>query len=135
MSKWQTIEEFKANPVDGWCHVWYECKDSGNVWDIAFYVNNKFYWNDMVSNESYNLSDFNITHVMRIEDPVPPGNKYPFARMDVGDIKVLEFATDKDRQNAVYAAHQVGHRHGWKFTTLKRITDAGKSELTVKRVK
>ena len=61
--------------------------------------------------------------------------KYPYVSMPVGDKKVLTFISNKQRENARCAAHQVGYQHGWRFETEKRMTDAGKFELTVTRIK
>jgi hypothetical protein len=134
MSKWQTIEKFKKSPVVGWCRIWQiDLNYSG--WKMAYYNDKKFYWSDFVYDKTDYHCEEKIKHVMPLDDPAPPGNKYPYISMNVGDVEVLDFATDKDRQNAMCAAHQIGYRHGWKFKSDKRTTDAGKFELTVTRVK
>ena len=64
--KWQTIKEFKANPVEGWCHISYSDR---KIIDMAYYVDKVFYWNDMCNNS---WRGFNITHVMPIKTPEAP---------------------------------------------------------------
>lgn len=67
-AQWQTIEEFRANPVEGWCHISYS--DRKNI-DIAYYEDEGFYFNDMHNNTD-NWNDVNITHVMPIKTPGVP---------------------------------------------------------------
>lgn len=66
--QWQTIEEFKANPVEGWCHI---CFGSTKNVDTAYYASAKFWWHDM-HDEGENWGDVNITHVMPIKTPEAP---------------------------------------------------------------
>lgn len=60
-TQWQTIEEFKANPVDGCC--WCYCESEKNVF-IHYYTDERFY-TDSNSEEL-------ITHVMPIKTPEAP---------------------------------------------------------------
>lgn len=60
--QWQTIEEFKANPVDGWCWI---CAQ-GSV-DHAWYYSDNFWLRDN-SGTAY----FDVTHVMPIKTPEAP---------------------------------------------------------------
>ena len=62
----------------------------------------------------------------------PP--EYPYANMDVDQTKVLVYKTEEDLSKSRNASYQIGHSHKWKFRTKNRETDAGKFELTVKRV-
>ena len=134
MSKWQTIEKFKENPVVGWCRIW-QIDGNYSAWKMAHYKDKKFFWDDIIRDKTDYYCEAKITHVMPLGDPAPPCNKYPYISMLVDDVEVLEFATDKDRKNAMCAAHQIGYRHGWKFKSEKRTTDAGNYELTVTRIK
>lgn len=63
--QWQTIEDFKANPVNGWCWV-----DTVNLsTKMCFFSGAVFYTTD-------ELTGFyvptNITHVMPIKTPEAP---------------------------------------------------------------
>ena len=61
---------------------------------------------------------------------------YPFSESIVGKkIEPLLFATRARSVSVRCAAHTLAHKYGWQFTTKIRETDAGKFELTVKRVK
>ena len=59
--QWQTIEEFKANPVYGPCWINHKLE---NI-TIAFY-NTVFFIDGCVTNEEY------VTHVMPIKTPGDP---------------------------------------------------------------
>lgn len=65
--KWQTIDEFTANPVDGWCHICYWHSDT----DVAYHAQGKFMWCD-ASPDGDDYSDVDITHVMPIKTPEAP---------------------------------------------------------------
>jgi len=73
--EWQTIEEFKANPANGWHYICYVTETNNKYVNIAFYSKSKnvFYWIDMVTPK---VDDFNnvrnITHVMSIRTPDEP---------------------------------------------------------------
>ena len=64
--QWQTIEEFKANPVEGWCYINIPATNSVVM---RHYRNYHFY-----DNEDYSvpMSDYFITHVMPITTPEAP---------------------------------------------------------------
>jgi len=62
--QWQTIDEFKANPVDGWCHICYGHRNT----DVAYHAQGKFMWCDASPDGDY-YSDVDITHVMPIKTP------------------------------------------------------------------
>ena len=66
--QWQTIEEFKANPVDDWVHICFG--EERNV-DTAYYRDGGFWWCDM-SYGGDNWNDVEITHVMPIKTPEAP---------------------------------------------------------------
>jgi len=66
--QWQTIEEFKENPVDGWCHI---CFGSEKNVDKAYYASDKFWWHDMHDMHE-NWDDVKITHVIPIKTPGAP---------------------------------------------------------------
>lgn len=64
-------------------------------------------------------------------------SKYPFARMDVGDIVTLPKSFEV-REKAVLArcaAHTVAYAKGWRFKIKIRENDAGKFELKAERIK
>jgi len=67
--QWQTIEEFKANPVDGWCWI----NLSGLV-DMACCWDGVFYFNDTTAGHNHDeIWDIRrITHVMPIKTPEEP---------------------------------------------------------------
>jgi hypothetical protein len=67
--QWQTLKEFKANPVIGLCFINYG--DKNEFVDSAYYVNKVFYWNDM-TDTGQDFSDVKITHVMPIKTPETP---------------------------------------------------------------
>jgi len=59
--QWQSIDEFKANPVDGLCFAMYRnCVCNLNFW------NGRFEYEGMYYSENY------ITHVMPIKKPEAP---------------------------------------------------------------
>ena len=61
--QWQTIEEFKANPVEGWCfliHSRFNNRTMGN------YSLGRFWIDGGISKEEH------ITHVMPIKTPEAP---------------------------------------------------------------
>lgn len=60
--------------------------------------------------------------------------KYPFRDMQIGDIDVILFDDKKDVRRAKCAANTLSYLHGLKFDVKSRENDAGKFELTVKRV-
>ena len=62
----------------------------------------------------------------------PP--EYPYANMSVDQVVVLVYNTELDKMRSRGASSSIGYRHGWKFKSTSRKTDAGKFELTVKRV-
>lgn len=62
----------------------------------------------------------------------PP--EYPYANMAVDQSVVLVYKTEEELSRSRCASYQIGHSHKWKFKTKNRETDAGKFELTVKRV-
>jgi len=62
----------------------------------------------------------------------PP--EYPYANMVVDQTKVMVYDTVQELSKSRGASYQIGHSHKWKFKTKNRETDAGKFELTVKRV-
>lgn len=65
----QTIDEFKANPVDGWCWI----NLSGLV-DMAYCWDGVFYLNDTTAEHNHDeIWDIRrITHVMPIKTPGAP---------------------------------------------------------------
>ena len=67
--QWQTIDEFKANPVDGWCWI----NLSGLV-DMAYCWDGVFYLNDTTAEHNHDeIWDIRrITHVMPIKTPEAP---------------------------------------------------------------
>lgn len=65
--QWQTIDEFKANPVDGWCHICYGHRNT----DVAYHAQGKFMWCD-ASPDGDDYSDVDITHVVPIKTPEAP---------------------------------------------------------------
>lgn len=60
--------------------------------------------------------------------------KYPFRDMAVNGIDVILFDDKKDVRRAKCAANTLAYLHGLKFEVKSRQNDAGKFELTVKRV-
>lgn len=61
---------------------------------------------------------------------------YPFSGSSVGvEIAPLLFATRARAVGVRCAAHTLAFKYGWQFNTKIRETDAGKFELTIKRVK
>ena len=62
----------------------------------------------------------------------PPG--YPFANMVIGQVVVLVYETQHELTKSRGASYAIGYSHRWKFESEKRKTDAGKFELTVKRI-
>ena len=62
----------------------------------------------------------------------PP--EYPYANMANGEFVMFVYETAGDLLKSRLAAYQIGHSHRWRFKSEKRKTDAGKFELTVKRV-
>ncbi len=66
--QWHTIDEFKANPVDGWCHV--SCGDKKEL-AMAFFEDGVFWYNDLFKG-SNNFYHVKITHVMPIKTPEAP---------------------------------------------------------------
>jgi len=68
MNEWQTIEEFKKNPVEGWCWI-----NNGTV-DMSYYDGEVFALNDCVlKGDCCGEFDVNlITHVMPIQEPSYP---------------------------------------------------------------
>lgn len=65
--QWQTIEEFKANPVEGWCFVCF----SGRTIEMAFYFKDEKEFHDR-DDSGYSFAYKNITHVMPIKTPEAP---------------------------------------------------------------
>lgn len=66
--EWQTIDEFKGNPVEGWLHISYG--EESNI-DKAYFDGKTFHWND-IGNVDDNWNGVNITHVMPIKTPEAP---------------------------------------------------------------
>ena len=61
---------------------------------------------------------------------------YPFSESSMGvKIDPLLFSTRAIAVRVRCAAHTLAHKYGWQFSTKIRETDAGKFELTVKRLK
>lgn len=60
--------------------------------------------------------------------------KYPFRDMAIDDARVILFDDKKDVKRAKCAANTLTYLHGLKFDVKSRENDAGKFELTVKRV-
>lgn len=60
--------------------------------------------------------------------------KYPFRDMPVNDVIVILFDDKKDVRRAKCAANTLAYLHGLRFVVKSRQNDAGKFELTVKRV-
>lgn len=61
---------------------------------------------------------------------------WPFSNSLPGErIEPLLFATRARAVSVRCAAHTVAHKYNWQFTTKIRETDAGKFELSVKRLK
>ena len=59
--QWQTIDEFKANPVDGWCWIHHKSlKTTMSHYKRVFTVNGEMF------------ADEYITHVMPIKTPEAP---------------------------------------------------------------
>jgi len=63
--QWQTIEEFKASPVDGPCHVMY-----GSCIILLFFRKGEFYVSQ--GGTRLFLHTFRITHVRPIKTPDTP---------------------------------------------------------------
>ena len=61
--------------------------------------------------------------------------KYPFRDMALNDLRVILFDDKKDVRLAKCAANTLAYLHGLKFEVKSRENDAGKFELTVKRVR
>ena len=59
--QWQTIDEFKSNPVDGWCWIQHKTLKT-----TASYYRNIFTVDGNVFSSEY------ITHVMSIKTPEAP---------------------------------------------------------------
>ena len=60
---------------------------------------------------------------------------YPFISMRTGEMILLPlFNTSEEAICARNAAHSLAYKHGWKFKTELRVTDAGFFELIVCRV-
>lgn len=64
--QWQTIEEFKANPVEGWCWIFMQDKKLKHL----HYRNDGFWISDNKDIVFYN--HYFITHVMPIKTPEAP---------------------------------------------------------------
>ena len=64
MNEWQTIEEFKKNPVERWCWI------SIELVDMAYYTEGIFYMDDFTQEDIFD--DDLITHVMPIIEPSYP---------------------------------------------------------------
>lgn len=62
----------------------------------------------------------------------PP--EYPYSNMAVEQSVKTVYETEEDLLKSRGAAYQIAHTHKWKFVSKNRETDAGKFELTVKRV-
>lgn len=67
--QWQTIDEFKANPVDGWCWIKLTEEVGGNT-EMAFSNEDSCFYENMDFNFDLNV-DY-ITHVMPIKTPEAP---------------------------------------------------------------
>lgn len=64
-SAWQTIEEFKANPVDGWCHIMYD-----HSTEVAYYNEGRFFFKD---NSVVDSDDtWNIDHISSVQPILTP---------------------------------------------------------------
>ena len=72
---------------------------------------------------------------MQTKKPIGRPAKYPFLESVPGDIMPFLYATRAQAIKVRCAAHTLAHKYGWHFTTKIRETDAGKFELTVKRLK
>ena len=73
MRKWQTLEEFKANPVDGWCWISFVGPEDVFPVDMAYYGGGLFYWDDACDNTKYDTwAESTITHVQVIHKPEAP---------------------------------------------------------------
>lgn len=68
--QWQTVKEFMANPVEGWCWICYG--DKLDV-DIAYYSGKLFYFDDACDRTVYDVwNESTISHVMLIPKPKVP---------------------------------------------------------------
>ncbi len=54
---------------------------------------------------------------MKVESGIPLFERYPFARMNVGDSFLIP--PGKSRQTVSISAHRYGKKHGMKFVTRK----------------
>ena len=66
MNEWQTIVEFKKNPVLGWCWI------SNKIVDMAYYDGEVFAYNDYICCDDEIFTEDMITHVMPIQEPSYP---------------------------------------------------------------
>ena len=66
MNEWQTIAEFKKNPVSGWCWI------SIVSVDMAYYDGEVFAYNNDISSIDDTFPESIITHVMPIIEPSSP---------------------------------------------------------------
>ena len=80
------------------------------------------------------LEDFDPFSVPRPIGKSGRPTKYPFRDMPVNDVIVILFDDKKDVRRAKCAANTLAYLHGLKFEVKSRENDAGKFELTVKRV-
>ena len=62
-------------------------------------------------------------------------SEYPYANMAVNQAVVLVYSTELEKIRSRGASSAVGYSHRWKFKSTSRKTDAGKFELTVRRLK
>lgn len=65
--QWQTIDEFKKNPVEGWCFICF----SGHSRDMAYYFKDEKEFHDR-DDSGHSVAARNITHVMPIKTPEAP---------------------------------------------------------------
>ena len=73
MKQWRTLEEFKANPIDGWCWITFIEMNGESVVDIAYHSGTYFYLSDECGNTVYDTwSESKITHVQSIPKPEVP---------------------------------------------------------------
>ena len=68
--QWQTLEEFKRDPVEGWCWI---ARNKEILADMSYHSGGLFYFDDACDKTVYDVWDENdITHVMPIPTPEVP---------------------------------------------------------------
>lgn len=67
--QWQTIDEFKANPIEGWC--WIKLIEGvGDNIELAYFNEDSCFYENAICMDELNVNY--ITHVMPIKTPEAP---------------------------------------------------------------